>query len=594
MKREAIIHNILYGTILAITLALTLTSCNGDGEAPEPGFDPDGRTPLALSGITVALEDAQQTRYRNPNARFFQGGDVLNILTIPIPEVAPEGATPYETTYSATINGAGELSWTPTGEPIYLENVWNPADGTTHLFTARCGNSQVVIEQDNPEKFHLADAVTGLLQLDPATRTLIASNPLTHFHTKLTLTINKGEGWVDNGDDFLQHLSEAGIRMHTADGTEILPQVTINSNNATFTCILPPTAVPATAGAKLLTITPADGGPARTLHLNTALTPAPGTAIEVTADYDNRGTFTAPTVTLRPWTEIDYPAGELPGYDSELSRFLAWADRMRNPDFYDQGESFTLRADIDLTGINWKPIVAYLNATFDGGGHTISGLTINTTQVNAGLFGNIANATIQNLTLKDASVKSTQSQVGALAGIASNCTLIACRTTDCHVSGFYHTGILIGYSNNNTLIACHIDGGSATATYEGIGTAGGFSSNSNTLIACVAEPGAISNMETYPNSHTGAISGYIQESPTITTCYWRTYTAHTGSVAKAIGRDYTSGSYEIPELTTPGIPQAAADAMNQAIGTWNLDNGNACQWQWNTQGLEQITKTYRP
>lgn len=597
MKREAIIHNILYGTILALTLALTLilascTTAAGDPEAGLPGFD--ARTPLALSGITVDLEGAQQTRgLIAPNGPYFQEDDILSIEVIPLDGVAPEGASTYWAYYHATFNGAGELNWAPTGDPIYLEDVWNPTDGVTHRFTARCGTEEVVTNQDNPEQFHFADRVIGFLALNPDTRTLIAPEPLERTETKLTFLINKGEGWASDGADFQEHLSKSGIFMYANDGTEIQPQATINTDKATFTCILPPGIVPATAGATLLTIYPADGTPDRTLYLNTALTPARGTAIEVTAAYDNRGTFTAPTVTLRPWTEIDHPAGELPGYDSELARFLAWADRMRSVSSNDQYESFTLQADIDLTGINWKPIVRYRNATFDGAGHTISGLTVNNTvQGYAGLFGYIYDATIQNLTLKDARVQSTESEVGSLAGTASGSTLIACRTTDCQVSGPDYTGILIGYSYNNTLIACHISGGSATATDEWGGSAGGFTGGTqgSTLIACVAEPGAISNMETSPGSFTGAIAGLISGSPTITACYWRTYTAHTGSVPKAIGQDRSGGSapYEITELTTPGIPQAAADAMNQAIGIWNRDNGDACQWQWNTQGLEQI------
>ena len=597
MKREAIIHNILYGTILALTLALTLilascTSAAGDPEAGLPGFD--GRTPLTLSGITVDLEGAQQTRgLIAPDEPYFRKYDILSIEIIPIDGVAPEGTPQYEAVYSATFNSDGELCWEPNSDPIYLEDVWNPTDGVTHRFIAGCGRGDVLTDQDNPALFHLADHVRGPLDLNPDTRTLIATNPLERQNTKLTLLINKGEGWASNGADFQEHLLESGIFMHTNDGTEIQPLATIDANKATFTCILPPGAVPATMGAQLLTIYPADGGPDRALRLNTALTPARGTAIEVTATYDNRGTFTAPTVTLRPWTEIDHPAGELPGYDSELSRFLAWADRMRNLDIDDQYESFTLRADIDLTGINWQPIEYYKYATFDGAGHTISGLTVNNTvQGYAGLFGYIYDATIKNLTLKDARVQSTESEVGSLAGTASGSTLIACRTTDCQVSGPDYTGILIGYSYNNTLIACHISGGSATATDEWGGSAGGFTGGTqgSTLIACVAEPGAISNMETSPGSFTGAITGYIPNSPTITACYWRTYTAHTGSVPKAIGEDYSGGSasIEITELTTPGISQAAADAMNQAIGTWNRAGGNACQWQWNTQGLEQI------
>ena len=85
--------------------------------------------------------------------------------------------------------------------------------------------------------------------------------------------------------------------------------------------------------------------------------------------------------------------------------------------------SYILTADIDLSGIDWTPIGAYapsgeseeeqeipaadsaFTGTFDGQGHTISGLTIDQPEGWAmGLFGCAANAEISNFTLENASV----------------------------------------------------------------------------------------------------------------------------------------------------------------------------------------------
>ncbi|MCZ4141316.1 hypothetical protein BZG17_26175, partial [Escherichia coli] len=57
--------------------------------------------------------------------------------------------------------------------------------------------------------------------------------------------------------------------------------------------------------------------------------------------------------------------------------------------------------DIDLTGVNWVPFggndYAPFSGTFDGRGHTISGLVINgDTRLNVGFFGE-ANGTIRNI-----------------------------------------------------------------------------------------------------------------------------------------------------------------------------------------------------
>ncbi|MBR3494751.1 MAG: hypothetical protein IKH38_04920 [Clostridia bacterium] len=82
---------------------------------------------------------------------------------------------------------------------------------------------------------------------------------------------------------------------------------------------------------------------------------------------------------------------------------------------------YVLTADIDLAGIDWTPIGAFLpgggeegevpdmtaafTGTFDGQGHTICNLTVNQPEAWAmGLFGCIANAEVGNFTLENAAV----------------------------------------------------------------------------------------------------------------------------------------------------------------------------------------------
>ena len=82
---------------------------------------------------------------------------------------------------------------------------------------------------------------------------------------------------------------------------------------------------------------------------------------------------------------------------------------------------YVLTADIDLAGIEWTPIGAFMmgggeegevpdmtaafTGTFDGQGHTIRNLTINQPEAWAvGLFGCVANAEVGNFTLENATV----------------------------------------------------------------------------------------------------------------------------------------------------------------------------------------------
>ena len=67
----------------------------------------------------------------------------------------------------------------------------------------------------------------------------------------------------------------------------------------------------------------------------------------------------------------------------------------------------------------WNPIGASVHfaGTFDGKGHTISGIYVNRTEQYAGLFGRAAlNSTIKNLKLTNSYITSTTTHVGSVAG----------------------------------------------------------------------------------------------------------------------------------------------------------------------------------
>lgn len=88
----------------------------------------------------------------------------------------------------------------------------------------------------------------------------------------------------------------------------------------------------------------------------------------------------------------------------------------------DMGEAQThskhiaLGSDIDMSGIDFNPIKTY-NIVFDGKGHTISNLTIDNAgeKTPSGLFGEISNSTIKNLTMENFIIRSA-ARSGCLAG----------------------------------------------------------------------------------------------------------------------------------------------------------------------------------
>ena len=111
--------------------------------------------------------------------------------------------------------------------------------------------------------------------------------------------------------------------------------------------------------------------------------------------------------------------------------------------------NITLTDNIDLTGIDWTPIgkddnKAY-TGTFDGGGHTITGLTVTGSDEYAGLFGDIdENGTVKNVVLEDVQITSDNSS-GSVGGVAGDSwgTIENCSVSG-SVSGTTFAGGVVG------------------------------------------------------------------------------------------------------------------------------------------------------
>lgn len=151
--------------------------------------------------------------------------------------------------------------------------------------------------------------------------------------------------------------------------------------------------------------------------------------------------------------------------------------------------NITLTDNIDLStlpkknGNNWTPIgVSDSNpytGIFDGGGHTVSGLSINRTGSNdQGLFGCIT-GTVKNVTVEGYVTGSSYvgGVVGENYGRIENCTN---RAT---VTGSSYVGGVVG-NNKKTLIACY-NTGTVRGTQSVGGVVGGNDTDTETtLIAC--------------------------------------------------------------------------------------------------------------
>lgn len=147
--------------------------------------------------------------------------------------------------------------------------------------------------------------------------------------------------------------------------------------------------------------------------------------------------------------------------------------------------TFTLTADLDLTdadpledGKGWKPIGTWDSGEFfcgyfDGGGHTISNMTINRPTENyIGLFGAIdedmdgaetLDSPIKNLAVIDANVIGNTS-IGVIlgstlgSGISTNVPIKNCYATGTVTGGDNaYQGGFVGFSNNGYFLNCYAD-----------------------------------------------------------------------------------------------------------------------------------------
>lgn len=175
----------------------------------------------------------------------------------------------------------------------------------------------------------------------------------------------------------------------------------------------------------------------------------------------------------------------------------------------------------------WTPIGEYDSAkryagTFDGGGHTVSGLYIATSGIkNTGMFGYAKkDSKISNLTLSDSKISGTGDYTGGIAGEAydmENCHVTGTVT----VSGAKYVGGVSGYQDGTITRCSNAAVVVATGSYVG-GVTGHVQSNATTAMTECFNTGSVTG-----NSAVGGLTGNLYNGGTISACY------NTGAVAAA-------------------------------------------------------------
>lgn len=270
--------------------------------------------------------------------------------------------------------------------------------------------------------------------------------------------------------------------------------------------------------------------------------------------------------------------------------------------------NITLDTDIDLTGKDWTPIgTDYDNSytgTFDGGGHTITGLTFTTNDKYAGLFGRLGKAgMVKNVvmegiqitcnhslgyaggvagfswggTIENCSVSGSVSgtvSVGGVVGVQRDGSITGCSSS-ATVKGTVDVGGVAGQTNSNaTMTACYATGNVtleiASQNIIDVGGAVGFNGGSR-ILACYATGNVTSTGSSTVNVYIGGFCGY--NSTTVTACYWK------NNKEQGIGYNKVGTDTEVTKVDGSVVTwQKAVDAMNTA-----LQNAGS-EWRYELKG----------
>ena len=304
-------------------------------------------------------------------------------------------------------------------------------------------------------------------------------------------------------------------------------------------------------------------------------------------DWQAGGEYTY-TVSLAAAKDLGYTI------ESDGSYTVTSADGLMNvAELVNGGKTdinITLDKNIDLTGKDWTPIgTSFDNSytgTFDGGGHTITGLTITTKDQFVGLFGYLNRAgTVKNVVMEGIQITSNHmfGNTGGVAGFSwgtiENCSVSGSVSgTKCvgGVVGAQKAGSITGCSSSATVKGTVDVGGvagekwgSMTACYatgnvtleidspKNLSGGGlvGFNGGSSVL-ACYATGNVTSTGSSTGNVHIGGFLG--DNYTTVTACYWKNnHEQGIGYNKKSTGATKVDGT----DVTW----QKAVDAMNTAL-----------------------------
>jgi hypothetical protein len=536
----------------AIALLFALAACTQD----EAGFLPEGAegTPIVFTatGLNPAATAIAGTRAPvDGNWEGVQSVAVLMDGTVKAYDVTPSTADPT----SATLTSTDPYYWTNHND-ITVTAWWPYTAGETTPPAVKVKANQSTQKDFEGSDLIVADGQT-VTYGSPTLR-------FTHRTARVTIVLT----------DYTEGLASVQLTGLSTEGDNPDIIVPYDKGSNTYTAIVAPQSV--AAGTTFITCTFTNG---KTFVYK----------MKNATDWQAGGEYTY-TVSLAAAKDLGYTI------ESDGSYTVTSADGLMNvAELVNGGKTdinITLDKNIDLTGKGWTPIgTNYDNSytgTFDGGGHTIKGLTVTTNDQFVGLFGYLNRAgTVKNVVMEGIQITSnhmfgcTGGVVGYSWGTIENCSVSGSVSgTDCvgGVVGSQKAGSIIGCSSSATVKGTHYVGGVAgekwgtmiacyatgNVTLE-IGSPKNLSgggvvglNGGSRVLACYAIGNVNSKGSSTGNVHIGGLFG--DNYTVVTACYWK------NNQEQGIGRNQHNTAPEATKVDGTDVTwQKAVDAMNTAL-----------------------------
>ena len=513
----------------ATALLFALAACTQDELAGDNRL-PEGEYPVVIRATGLSVE---ATPLAVPSTRAAVDGDWQGVTSVAlkmgdaVKEYTVTASTDFK---SATLSRENDPYYWTSRDPITI-SAWWPFDNAD---ITQMPAVKVAEDQSKLADFQNSDFISA------ENRKVEFNNPtleFTHRTARVAIELKPGTGFTSVAGATVSLVSLS------ADNGNPTAIKTYNASGNTYEALTAPQTV--AAGKPFVRVELGSGTFYFRPQNNVVL--AAGSRYKYTVKVNATG-LTLDGCTIGDWADGGSESGEAEdlGYSiqNDGSYTVYNANGLMNiAELVNGGKTdinITLDTNIDLTGKDWTPIgTSFRNSytgTFDGGGHTIKGLTVTTNDQFVGLFGSLGKAgTVKNVVMEGVQITNNHGS-GYVGGVVGNSdgTIENCSVSG-SVSGTAYVGGVVGVQWFGSITGC-----SSSATVKGMGDVGGVAGQTNadaTLTACYATGNVTIELGHRDRVYVGGLVGWNAGS-SVLACYATDNVTSTGS---STGNVYIGG-----------------------------------------------------